>query len=252
MGLPVRRILVLVFFASLLALPALPWAPETRVGMADEAVRLMPASLRIALVGHRPELLRGLLTPLTADGPDRRAPWAGGSLDQALDEEAQALVALLEQPTDFAVLAEEFGALAHFVFEAGFPPGVSREDGATRYTHFAQFCESRRPRFPLVFYGHDNDALSRGDYRAYALEILQRAADDDRQLGRAYVAAGDPPDPAAFDDRSVPFAVCSLAYSRSVGDLVSIWLALWDAAGGDTYRTPYRNLTDSGSNQRRP
>ena len=252
MRLPVGRILVLVFSACLLALPALPWAPETRVGMADEAVRLMPASLRIALEGHRPELLRGLLTPLTADGPDRRAPWAGGTLDQALDEEAQALVALLEQPTEFAVLAEEFGALAHFVFEAGFPPGVSREDGATRYTHFAQFCESRRPRFPLVFYGHDNDALSKGDYRAFALGILQRAADDDRQLGRAYVAAGDPPDPAAFDDRSVPFAVGSLAYSRSVGDLVNIWLALWDAAGGDTYRTPYRNLTDSGSNQRRP
>ena len=44
----------------------------------------MPPSLRIALEAHRADLLRGLLTPLTEDGPDRRAPWAGGTLDQAL------------------------------------------------------------------------------------------------------------------------------------------------------------------------
>ena len=252
MGLPFRRIPALVCCATLLALPAFAWAPETRVAMADEAVRLMPASLRIALEGHRADLLRGLLTPLTADGLDRRAPWAGGTLDQALDEEARALVAMLQKPTDFAILAEEFGALAHYVFEAGFPPGVSRKDGATRYAHFAQFCENRRPRFPLVFYGHESDSLSRGDYRAFALEILERGANDDRQLARAYAAAGEPPNPAAFDDRSIPFAVGSLAYSRSVGDLVRIWLALWDAAGGDINRTPYRNPNDSESKQRRP
>ena len=31
-------------------------------------------------------------------------------------------------------------------------------DGAPRYGHFAAFCETRRPRFPLVFYGHGNEA----------------------------------------------------------------------------------------------
>lgn len=220
--------------------------------MADEAVRLMPASLRIALEAHRPEMLRGLLTPLTADGPDRRAPWAGGTLDQALEQEAQALLQVLGQPTIFPEIAEQFGALAHYVFEAGFPPGVSRSDGAARYAHFSTFCESRRPRFPLVFYGHEDPSLEQRDYRAFALEILQRASNEDRELARAYAAAGDPPDPAAFDDRSVPFAVGSLAYSRSVGDLVRIWLALWDRAGGDTQRTPYQNRTDAQTSQRRP
>lgn len=252
MALPTGRILTRLFCLSLLLTPAFAWSPETRVGMADEAVRLMPASLRIALEAHRTDLLRGLLTPLTADGLDRRAPWAGGTLDQALDEDARRLVTTLKEPTGFAVLAEEFGALAHSVLEAGYPPGVSQEDGASRYAHFANFCESRRPRFPLVFYGHDNEALKRDDFRAFALEIMQRAANDDRELARAYAAAGDPPNPAFFDDRSVPFAVGSLAYSRSVGDLVRIWLAIWDDAGGDTQRTPYLDPTDSKTSQRRP
>ena len=252
MGLPGRRILALLFAASLIASPALSWAPETRVAMADEAVRLMPASLRMALEGHRADLLRGLLTPLTADGPDRRAPWAGGTLDQALADQATALSHTLDEPTAFAVLAEEFGSLAHLVLESGFPPGVSRVDGSTRYAHFASFCDSRRLRFPLVFYGHDDKALDERNYRAFALEIMQRAASDDLELARAYKAAGEPPDPAAFDDRSVPFAVGSLAYSRSVGDLVRVWLAIWDDAGGDTNRTPYKNLPDSQTNQRRP
>ena len=43
------------------------WGPQTRMSMADEAVRLMPASLRIALQTHRQSLMRGMLTPLTEE-----------------------------------------------------------------------------------------------------------------------------------------------------------------------------------------
>ena len=41
------------------------WGPQTRMRMADEAVRLMPSSLRMALQTHRKSLMRGMLTPLT-------------------------------------------------------------------------------------------------------------------------------------------------------------------------------------------
>jgi hypothetical protein len=252
MGLAVPRLLALCLLVSLLPRPGWAWTPETRVSMADEAVRLMPPSLRIALEAHRADLLRGLLPPLTEDGPDRRAPWAGGTLDQALAAQARTLAQLLEKPTAFPELAERFGTLAHYVLEAGFPPGVSSTDGEERYAHFADFCQSRRERFPLVFYGHDDEALEQADYRAFALEIMRRADREDRELARAYRAAGDPPDPAAFDDRSVPFAVGSLAYSRSVGDLVRLWLRLWDQAGGDTQRTPFRKSPETTQNQRRP
>jgi hypothetical protein len=227
------------------ALPAAAWAPETRVRMVDEAVRLMPAGLRSALERYREALLRGMLAPMTReDGPEHLPPWSQGSLDATLEGAAQSLAAVLSEPAPFDAVAEGFGRLAHYVADAGFPPGVSRADGAQRYAHFASFCESRRERFPFVFYGHDDAALGQGDYRRFALELMEAAGRDDRELARAYAAAGEPPDPAAFDDRSVPFAVGSLAYSRSITRIVRVWLGVWERAGGDLARTPYREPTE--------
>lgn len=219
--------------------PVSAWAPETRVRMADEAVRLMPASLRKALESHRLDLLRGALDPLLEeDSAVHRPPWHDGTLDASIAVEAAALEKALAQRTPFADLARRFGRLAHFAMDAGFPPGVG--DGAAYYAHFAAFCESRRHKFPLVFYGHVSTALDAGDYAAFAAEMLARSRGDDRNLARAYKAAGDPPNPAAFDDRSVPFAVASLSYSHTVTDVAQLWLAVWSAAGGDVGRTPYR------------
>jgi len=219
---------------------AAAWAPETRVRMVDEAVRFMPASLRLALENHRDPLLRGMLEPMgTEDGPEHRPPWSDGSLDRSLEQAAQHLLALLGEPTSFSEISAAFGNLAHYVLDAGFPPGMTDGDGAAHYGHFAEFCESRRQRFPLVFYGHEDPALAGYDYGAFGVNVMTRAMTEDRQLSRAYAAAGDPPDPAAFDDRSVAFAVGSLSYSRNVTDIVRIWLAVWNQAGGDMGRTPY-------------
>ena len=74
---------------------------------------------------------------------------------------------------------------------------------------------------------------------------MQRASEDDRQLARAYAGAGEPPDPAAFDDRSVPFAVGALAYSRSITNIVRVWLHIWNRANGDMGRTPYWTESES-------
>jgi len=220
--------------------PAWCWEAETRVRIVDEAVRFMPASLRLALEKHREPLLRGLLTPMTDEGgPRHRPPWIDGTLDRTLVGAAEELRSLLGRRTPFAELARGFGAAAHYVLDAGFPPGVTDADGDSRYAHFARFCKSRRERFPLVFYGHADPALDRGDFHAFGLAVMARARTDDRQLSRAYANAGSPPNPAAFDDRSVPFAVASLSYSRGVTDVVRLWLRVWQEAGGDMGSTPY-------------
>lgn len=237
---PLQRPIAALALALWVA-PALAWTPETRVRMVDESIRLMPRSLRSAFEGHRQELLRGMLAPMTTeDAPEHRPPWsAGGTLDETVVREVRELQEALEQPASFGKLAERFGSLAHYVVDAGFPPGASREDGARRYAHFGAFCEDRRERFPLVFYGHGHEALDSDEYGEFIRQEMQRAADDDRELVRAYAAAGEPPDPAAFDDRSIPFAIGSLSYSRSITNVVRIWLHIWNQANGDMGRTPY-------------
>jgi hypothetical protein len=230
-----------VALAAVLGPEVLAWAPESRMAIADEAVRLMPESLRLALDMHRVDLMTGVLDPLREeDAPAHRAPWSGGSLDASLAHEAETLVHQLAVRTPFRDLAAQFGHLAHYAMDAGFPPGVGETQDDRRYAHFAKFCESRRPKFPLVFYGHDDPALAKGDWREFARAVMRRSRADDRLLAQAYAQAGDPPAPSAFDDRSIPFAVGSLSYSRSVNDVVRVWLAAWDAAGGDAGRTPFR------------
>ena len=157
-----------------------------------------------------------------------------------MDREAATLVASLHEPGPFGAIAGGFGRLAHYVTDAGYPPLAGGTDDEKRYADFAAFCESRRERFPLVFYGHEDTNLSAGDWDAWVLTVMQRANGEDAMLARAYAAAGDPPAAWAFDDRSVPFAVGSLAYSRTITDIVRVWIALWQKAGGDVGRTPYR------------
>jgi hypothetical protein len=228
------------------ALPVSAWSPETRARLTEEAVRFMPASLRLALENHRDDILRGSLGPLVSeDGPEHLPPWSGGSLDRSIEREAAVLGEMLSRQTPFGEIAEQFGRVAHFVLDAGFPPGVGRSDVGIRYGHFSGFCESRREKFPLVFYGHEDADLDGGDYRAFAIGVMERAAKEDRLLAAAYAAAGDPPNPAAFDDRSIPFAVGSLSYSHSATNVVRIWLTIWRRAGGDIGRTPYLKRSDS-------
>ncbi|HXV76265.1 MAG TPA: hypothetical protein VD788_08095 [Candidatus Polarisedimenticolaceae bacterium] len=237
---PRRGITAFLLLAVAFAPAVGAWAPETRVGMIDDAIKLMPRSLRLALETHRQDVLRGALKPMIdEDGPEHRAPSADGSLDRQIEGEATALAALLGRQSEFDAVSEQFGRLGHFVMDAAFPPGVSEDDGDSRYDHFAEFCEQRREKFRLVFYGHDDEQLAVGDFHAFALEVIRRASSEDRELARAYSAAGDPPDPSAFDDRSIPFAVGALAYSRAVNDIVRAWLTVWRQVGGDLGRTPY-------------
>jgi hypothetical protein len=235
-----------VFVALLIvasAAPAFAWTAATRVVMIDDAVKMMPPLLRKVLEKRRNDVRRGMLEPMTQeDAPSHRPPWEGGSIEASVDAAARDLVLGAESRGSFHDVARRFGVLAHFVADAGFPPAAAGALGAARYAHFAALCETRRPRFPLVFYGHGNDALSRDDFKAFTFKILERARAEDANLARAYAQAPSWTDAVAFDDRSVPFAIASLSYSRSVTDIVQAWLAAWRECHGDLGGTPYQGV----------
>ena len=173
------------------------------------------------------------------DSPPHRPPWDGGGVEISVGAAVRDLVSGAETRVSFHDVARRFGVLAHFIADAGFPPGASGASGAPRYAHFAAFCETRRLRFPLVFYGHDNQALAKVDFKAFTTAILERARAEDVNLARAYAEAPSWNDATAFDDRSVPFAIASLSYSRAVTDIVQAWLAAWRECHGDLSGTPY-------------
>ena len=232
--------LALAALVAIAPAPVRAWTPRTRVEIADEAVRMMPPSLRLALERQRDELLRGTLEPMARENdPAHRPPWNDGTLDAEIESRASSLVRTVDAAASFREVARAFGALAHFVEDAAYPPGAAGREGSPRYAEFGDYLESRRPKFPLVFYGHEDGDLARGDFRAFALREMGKARQEYANLARVYETAGDPPDPAAFDDRSIPFAVASLSYSRTVTLVVRAWLAAWKLAHGDLGRTPY-------------
>ena len=234
------RFAFLAIFVVALPAPAFPWTAATRVVMLDDAVKLMPSTLRSVLEKRKNDLRRGMLEPMMQeDGLPHRPPWDGGTLPASVAAAAHDLVSGSASHASFRDIARRFGVLAHFVADAGFPPQAAGAAGAARYAHFAALCEIRRPRFPFVFYGHDNDALAKDDFKAFASGVLERARTEDGNLARAYAEAPSWDDPASFDDRSVPFAIASLSYSRSVTDIVKAWLAAWRDCQGDLGGTPY-------------
>ncbi len=232
---------VLALLVVVASTPVSAWTAATRVVMIDDAIKLMPPSLRKVLEKRRNDVRRGMLEPMTQeDALAHRPPWDGGALEASVDAAARDLVSGATTRVSFHDVARRFGVLAHFVADAGFPPAAAGADGSSRYAHFAALCETRRPRFPLVFYGHGNDALAKDDFKAFTLQILERARTEDANLARAYADAPSWTDAAAFDDRSVPFAIASLSYSRTVTDIVEAWLAAWRECHGDLEGTPYQ------------
>ena len=194
------------------------WTAPTRVRMTDDAVLFLPPALRSVIAQRHDPLLRGMLEPMTReDDPAHRPRRSGGTLESSIDSAFRDLVKAVDSHQPFGEIARRFGILAHF----------------------AAFCESRRPKFPLVFYGHDSPALARGDVTGFAAAIVERARAQDSDLARAYAQAPSWDDPASFDDRSIPFAIASLSYSRAVTDVAQAWVAAWRACHGDLAGTPY-------------
>jgi len=229
------------------------WSPRTRLRMVEDAVKIMPRSLRTLLARHDPELRRGALAPLVDEGaPSHRPPEQDGTLPASVASASRSVTAAVDDQRPFSEVARRFGELAHFVADAGFPPLAGASGDERRYEHFLGLVDDRLDKIPLVFYGHGDPLLERGDAEGFARAVLERAREEDDELARAYAAAGPDPHPSAFDDRSVPFAVASLAYSRTVTRIVQAWLDAWQRAHGDLGRTPYLDPKDPPRAERRP
>ena len=85
------------------------------------------------------------------------------------------MTAAVDGREPFAVVALRFGELAHFVADAAFPPLAGGSGDEARYAHFSSLVDDRLDKIPLVFYGHGDPMLERGDAAAFARAVLPAA-----------------------------------------------------------------------------
>lgn len=234
--------------------------------VAEEAVRLMPSSLRSILQRHEHSLAAGTAAARGDESsaghtfdPGQGAPSSADRLADLVDE----AVAQIDGHAPFARVAETFGAIAHVVGDLNNPLQAAESD--PREPDFAgrfdDYVERSLPRYRLVFYGWD-DPLTQATNASVAAVAVRRAprnaADSSRRallalaersarraraqygpISRAYDPKNPMPFERRFDVRSLPFGIGSLGWSHSVTDTARVWLHVWRRARGDLKGTPY-------------
>jgi hypothetical protein len=213
--------------------------------MVRDAVPFLPPTLKGVMRLYVRDLQRGVdeagafRDQLMGSGLMRAE---GPAVAEALDREMRDVAELIRSHQPFAVVFYRFGRVIGPATELNVPlhhgaPEDPLLQGAHR--NFEQLATAAAPKFRILFGGYQDDLMRTLEPRRYFLDSWERSATVYPVLRDAMVANGQLVPAETFDYRSIPFGVASIAYSRSVNDVVRIWCAIWREAGGDMSNRPY-------------
>lgn len=210
-----------------------------RARIATDAIRLAPPVLARQIRRNRSHLIDGARSEPPPSSPEDAARRLAADTNDAVDQ--------INSHKPFRRIVETLGKLASTIATLNDPlwGGVGRAERADAGS-FAIFFSDRIDRFPLVFDGW-GAPLEGGDMAAFAATIRDRYRIDSERLRVAYhPPGGGRVLPEDFDDRSVPFAIASLAYSHAVTDVAEVWIHVWRRANGDLVGTPHLAQASKG------
>ena len=219
------------------------WTEASRARMLDDALRLSPPAFARLLGVHEEECRASALAmpevEHTWTTPDAREQ-AARALEKAVRETVRGITA--HRPV--VELCRDAGRIALLTADLNDPNRTGRAAGGAlppdAVAEFHRYAASVADRVPLVFWGWRDDLAATEDVARMAGETAARSGRDAEGLRQAFYPAGRRVSASTFDDRSVPFAVASLAYSRTVSDTANLFFFVWKEAGGDLAGTPYR------------
>src|SRR5262245_8010768 len=191
-------------------LPAAAWSDATRERMSQDVSRLLPTALAKQVTRNQKSWLEGW----------RDAP-AAGTDGTALETRVEAARASLKKGEGGKAFVRRIGSGCRVVADANDPLGgaaAAQMHAQGRAKDFDRYAQSVRGRAPVVFAGWADGSALLANLPAFGTRVRDRASADLDPLKRAYDADGRPDASKRFDDRSVPFAIASLSWSRAVSD----------------------------------
>jgi len=220
------------------------WTDATRTRMIQDALKVTPPALRSVFERYDRDLMRGMIDPSSHETEEvhyQHGTPGEGLAAVAVNGKLSEARALLMGRRSLKKFTYDMGVLAHLSADVSFPLNASDADPREpRYREaYRSYVESKLPRIPFVLDRQPSPELDRGDVRAFVMQSARSAARDYATIGPAFKDDGTPSSPDALDERSLPYGVASLSYSRAVNDIVRLWRHLWTSVNGDVSGTPY-------------
>lgn len=217
------------------------WTLKTQVLIAENALAIAPTDLRRQIHKHLDRYRRGSVDAFqNSDATSHYKNRNGtGSLDRWILDETDRAIAAIRSHRPFRDVVYQLGVLAHYVADANNPLSTDESDPREgRYSvDYLSYVEGVQERFAVVFYGDGRDLDGPDALSPLVSRTLARSRVLYPWIAREYLRVGGPPGSAKFDDKSVAFAVGSLALSHAVSDVGAVLRYVWIEAGGADPRT---------------
>lgn len=204
----------------------------------------MPAALQRQLHRHRKALANGVRRACRSAARESHPQGSAPPDHDAASLLARSLAritALLDSQAPMDRVVAEMGVAASRVWELSNPFRAAPGDAevAAYAGRFASYVEEHLADLRVVFKGYTDPLLEENEMAAFGRRLAGRSRSYLDDLIGAFRRFDETGDPLFLDQRSVPFGVASLSYSRSVTDTARAWLHAWRRAHGDLRGLPY-------------
>ena len=231
-------------FLLLLVQPASGWTPQSRIQMADYALRVTPPHLVGQIERHQKRFHEGILAAAksdpTVDSQGMPIP-VEIDLDRLIEAEVEQAVRAIRDHRSFSQIVYQLGVVAYWVASVNNPLLMSQagQAGPAHWQDYFRYLQNASQRFSVLYYGHDRQFDTPEALAALLTRAQSRSMAMAPSVAEEYRRVGSIDGVKLFDDRSTAFGIGSLAFSHGVSDIAGVLRYIWLRAGGvDSRRFP--------------
>jgi len=224
--------------------PAAGWTPQTRVQMADYALRVTPPHLVGQIERHQKRFHEGILAAAksdpTVDSQGMPIP-VEIDLDRLIETEVEQAIRAIVDHQPFSQIVYQLGVVAYWVASVNNPllSTEAGKPGPPYWQDYFQYLQDASHRFSVLYYGHDRQFDTPAALAALLAQSQSRSLAMAPWVAEEYRRVGSIDGAELFDDRSTAFGVGALAFSHGVSDIAGVLRYIWLRAGGvDSRRLP--------------